>query len=98
MSYPMKELTGVAKLGDSNYPQWKEICSGTGKYVFVEDARVTMEVWDHKGQGNNQFIGGATLTIDQMLDHADNNRVINMAMAGGNPGQITMRITYTPNN
>ena len=83
---------------NTNYPQWNEICSGTSRYVFPEDARVTVEVWDHLSQGNNKFLGGVTLTIDQMLNHGDNHRVINMAMAGGDPGQLTMRITYTPNN
>ena len=81
---------------NTNYPVWNEICAGSSNYLFVSDSRVTTEVWDHHGSNNNVFLGGVTLTIDQLVNHGDNHRQINLAMAGGhNPGQLSTRITWT---
>ena len=81
----------------TNHPNWHSVCAGSGKYMFVDQSRVSIEVWDHHGQGNNVFMGGASLTIPQMLNHGDNHREINLSLTGGHAsGQVTTRITWTP--
>ncbi|OTF76064.1 hypothetical protein BLA29_003127 [Euroglyphus maynei] len=84
---------------NTNYPVWNEVCSGSSGFLFVSDARVAIEVWNHYGTGNNIFLGGVSLTVDQLVKHGDNHRAVNLAMAGGNrPGQLSTRITYTQRN
>nr|XP_027206082.1 uncharacterized protein LOC113799616 isoform X2 [Dermatophagoides pteronyssinus] len=83
---------------NTNNPIWNEVCTGSGNYLLVSDSRVAIEVWNHLGTSNNIFLGGVSLTIDQLVNHGDNHRAINLAMAGNKPGQLTTRITWTQRN
>ena len=102
MSLPMVDRsqcttcnTGIIQ--NSNYPIWNSICSGSGNLLFVEDARVTFEVFDNFATGSQVFLGGASLTIPQLLSHGDNHKRLHLALIGGHvAGQINARVTWTP--
>lgn len=82
---------------NTKYPQWNEICQGSGKYLFHSGARIVNEVWDHQGTGHNYFLGGSTFTIDQLLNHGDNHRPITLNLVNGKyPGKYCTRVTWTP--
>src|SRR5699024_7384652 len=102
MSLPMVDRsqcttcnTGIIQ--NSAYPIWNSICSGSGNLLFVEDARVTFEVFDNFATGSQVFLGGASLTIPQLLSHGDNHKRLHLALIGGHvAGQINARVTWTP--
>ncbi|KAH9409539.1 hypothetical protein TYRP_010549, partial [Tyrophagus putrescentiae] len=88
-------LTGTVP--SSTFPVWKSICSGSGKLLFVEQSRVTFEVFDNFATGNQVFVGGASLTIPQLLSHGDNHKRLHLALVGGHiAGQINARVTFSP--
>ena len=80
-------------------PTWHSVCAGSGKYLFVSDARVSFEVWDNHGEGaaNKIFLGGASVTIPQLLSHGDNHKQLHLALTGGHTaGQVNAIVTWTP--
>lgn len=65
----------------------------------MPDSRVTFEVWDNHGTGaaNKEFMGGASLTIAQLLSHGDSHKELHLALQGGHwAGQMNARVTWTP--
>ena len=85
----------------TSHPYWNDVCAGSGKYLFVSDSRVSFEVWDSHGTGaaNKIFLGGASLTIPQLLSHGDNHRELHLGLTGGSAsGSVVGRVTWTPKN
>ena len=50
----------------------------------------------HTGGGTSVFLGGASLTIPQLLSHADNGKELRLALDGStlNSGFINVQITW----
>jgi len=82
---------------NSRTPVWNSVCAGSGKYLFAKGSRVTFEIFDHQGTGQNIFMGGASFTIPNMLKNGDNNKKITLPLSGAHTGgKMQVRVTYTP--
>ncbi|KAJ6225738.1 hypothetical protein RDWZM_004283 [Blomia tropicalis] len=82
---------------NSDYPHWNSICTGSDALRFVEQSRVIFEVFDNFNGDRQTFLGGASITIPQLLSHGDNNKQLHLALSGGLiASQINCRITWTP--
>jgi len=78
------------------HPVWTAVCTGSHTYKWIDGARVTFEVWDQISTTNNNFIGGASLTIQQLLTNGDSHKEIALPLAGGpGSGKIYVRVTWT---
>ncbi|CAG2117899.1 unnamed protein product [Medioppia subpectinata] len=81
----------------STHPTWRVVCQGSHKFIWKEESRVTFEVWDHVSSVKNNFAGGATLLITQLIEHHDSHKPIALPLArGDNSGKISVTVTWTP--
>lgn len=82
---------------NTKFPIWDEICLGTSKYVFGYESRVVLETWNHIKEGENVFLGGSTITIEELINQSLNGKLLHLALLNGKcPGQINVKITWTP--
>ncbi|UXI18253.1 hypothetical protein NH340_JMT04196 [Sarcoptes scabiei] len=90
----------------SDYVVWNQWCNGSHRYLFRQNSRVVFELWDYKNQveskknnrvTENSFIGGSTLTVNEILSHGYNGKLLYLALkATPYPGQLTARVVWTP--
>ncbi len=99
---PLKNRTGCTScqtkvINGTLHPVWSAVCTGSHSFQWVDQARVTFEVWDQISTTSNNFVGGASLTIPQMVANGDNHKEIALPLAGGpGSGKIYARVTWTP--
>jgi len=84
-------------IDSSAHPIWSKICSGTNSNKWMDSARVTIEVWDKISSTITNFVGGASITIAQLMANGDSHKEIKLALAGGaQSGSVFTRVTWTP--
>ncbi|CAG2165735.1 unnamed protein product [Oppiella nova] len=80
----------------STNPIWGVVCTGSHNFQWVQESRVTFELWE-QGSGKNTFGGGASLLITELLAHGDSHKSIQLSLArGDNSGKMTVMVTWTP--
>ncbi len=78
------------------HPVWSAVCEGSHKFQWTDQSRVTFEVWDMISSTKNNFVGGASLTIPQLIANGDSHKEIPLPLAGGTvSGKIYVRVTWT---
>ncbi|KAH9395557.1 hypothetical protein TYRP_020584 [Tyrophagus putrescentiae] len=85
-------------VNNSLNPVWNSVCAKSGKHLFVQESRVSIELWDNHGVGaaNKVFLGGVSLTIPQLLSQGDSHRELHLSLAGGvASGLLNFRVTWT---
>ena len=53
-------------LPNTMYAVWNSICEGSDRLVFIDQSRVTFEVFDNYETGSQLFLGGASMTRQQL--------------------------------
>ncbi|KAJ6219505.1 hypothetical protein RDWZM_005317 [Blomia tropicalis] len=77
-------------------PRWNSVCANSGQNLFVPESRVTFEVWENRGL-RPIFLGGNSITIQQMLNMNVNKQQMNRTIVGGNTyGTLSYRVSWTP--
>jgi len=80
----------------SAHPVWQKVCTGLNNNKYTDSSKVIFEVWDKISSNNNNFIGGASLTIQELIAKGESHKEIKMALIGGQSASVFVRVTWTP--
>jgi hypothetical protein len=79
----------------SAHPVWQKVCTGLNNNKYTDSSKVFFEVWDKISSNNNNFIGGASLTIQELIVKEESHREIKMALIGGQSASVFVRVFYS---
>jgi hypothetical protein len=79
----------------SAHPVWQKVCTGLNNNKYTDSSKVIFEVWDKISSNNNNFIGGASLTIQELIVKEESHREIKMALIGGQSASVFVRVFYS---
>ncbi len=79
----------------SAHPVWQKVCTGLNNNKYTDSSKVIFEVWDKISSNNNNFIGGASLTIQELIAKEESHREIKMALTGGQSATVFVRVFYS---
>jgi Ca2+-dependent lipid-binding protein len=101
VSFPVKTRTlcgcQTTTMNNTVHPIWQQACTSPKTNKWLNTTRITVEVWDQLSASTTNFIGGAAVNITQLLANGDNNKEIQLALAGGSQsGKIWTKIIWTP--
>ena len=78
----------------TRYPTWHQSCLNSHQFRFPLQSRVTFELWESFRTSTKRFLGGITLTIQQLLASDDNGKELYLRTAGG-PSPANFRFVVT---
>lgn len=101
VSFPVKNRTlcgcQTTTMNSTIHPIWQQSCTSPKTNKWLNTTRITLEIWDQLSTTTTNFVGGAAVNITQLLTNGDNNKEIQLALAGGSQsGKIWTKITWTP--
>jgi len=100
VAFPVKNRTlcgcQTTTMNNTIHPIWQQSCTSPKTNKWLNTTRISFEIWDQLSTTTTNFIGGAAVNITQLLTNGDNNKEIQLALAGGaQSGKIWAKIVWT---
>ena len=87
----------TAKIEDNNSPYWEQSCEPIPVNKFNQSSTLlTVEVYDNEVIADDEFIGGADITVLEVIENGNNGKPFDLELSGPYSGSITLNITWTP--